>query len=259
MTPASDRSFARYPSLADRVVFVTGGGSGIGAALVDAFAANGARVAFVDILDEASEALVARLGSARHRPHFLHCDLTDIAALKRAIDTFRAELGPIAVLINNAANDDRHAIDEVTPEYWDKTLNVNLRHQFFAAQAVRPHMREVGGGAIVNLSSIAWMFGGADFVAYSTAKAGVIGLTNSLARAFGPDNIRVNAIAPGAVVTERQLRLWYTEEQADEMAARQLIRRRLLPDEIARAALFLASDDSGMITKQCLVVDAGLR
>ena len=252
-------SFARYPSLADRVVFVTGGGSGIGAALVEAFAANDARVAFVDILDEPSEALVAKLGGAKHRPRFLHCDLTDIAALRAAVATFRAELGPIAVLINNAANDDRHAVDEVTPEYWDQTLNVNLRHQFFAAQAVRPHMRELGGGAIVNFSSIAWMFGGADFVAYSTAKAGVIGLTNSLARAFGPDNIRVNAIAPGAVVTERQLRLWYSEEQADGMAGRQIIRRRLLPDEIARAALFLAADDSGMITKQCLVVDAGLR
>ena len=133
------------------------------------------------------------------------------------------------MLINNAANDERHAVDEVTPEYWDQTLNVNLRHQFFAAQAVRPHMRELGGGAIVNFSSIAWMFGGADFVAYSAAKAGVIGLTNSLARALGPDNIRVNAIAPGAVVTERQLRLWYTEKQADDMAARQIIRRGSCP------------------------------
>jgi NAD(P)-dependent dehydrogenase (short-subunit alcohol dehydrogenase family) len=238
---------------------VTGGGSGIGAALVEAFAANDARVAFVDILDEPSEALAAKLGSAKYRPRFLHCDLTDIDALRAAVAKVRAELGPVAVLINNAANDDRHAVDEVTPEYWDKTLNVNLRHQFFAAQAVRPHMRELGSGTIVNFSSIAWMFGGADFVAYSTAKAGVIGLTNSLARAFGPDNIRVNAIAPGAVVTERQLRLWYTETQAEEMAARQLIRRRLLAEDVARAALFLAADDSGMITKQCLVVDAGLR
>jgi NAD(P)-dependent dehydrogenase (short-subunit alcohol dehydrogenase family) len=252
-------SFARYPSLADRVVLVTGGGTGIGAALVEAFAANDARVAFVDIQDEPSKALVARLASGKHRPRFLHCDITDIAALKTAVATFRADLGPVGVLINNAANDDRHVLDEVTPEYWDQTLNVNLRHQFFAAQAVRQHMRELGGGAIVNFSSIAWMFGGADFVAYSTAKAGVIGLTNSLARAFGPDNIRVNAIAPGGVVTERQLRLWYTEEQAEAMANRQIIRKRLLPDEIARAALFLAADDSRMITKQCLIVDAGLR
>jgi NAD(P)-dependent dehydrogenase (short-subunit alcohol dehydrogenase family) len=252
-------SFARYPSLADRVVLVTGGGSGIGAAIVEAFAENGARVAFIDIQDGPSQALVEKLASARHRPRFIHCDLTDIAALQAAVATIRAEIGPAAVLINNAANDDRHAIDEVTPEYWDKAMNVNLRHQFFAAQAVRPQMRELGGGAIVNFSSIAWMFGGADFVAYSTAKAGVIGLTNSLARAFGPDKIRVNAIAPGGVVTARQLRLWYSEEQADAMAQRQLIRKRLLPDEIARAALFLSADDSRMITKQCLVVDAGLR
>jgi NAD(P)-dependent dehydrogenase (short-subunit alcohol dehydrogenase family) len=259
VTPASAPSFARYPSLADRVVLVTGGGTGIGAAIVEAFAANDARVAFVDIQDGPSQTLVEKLAGAKHRPRFLHCDLTDIAALKAAVAMVRTEVGPVAALINNAANDDRHVLDEVTPQYWDKAMNVNLRHQFFAAQAVRPHMRELGGGAIVNLSSIAWMFGGADFVAYSTAKAGVIGLTNSLARAFGPDNIRVNAIAPGAVVTERQLRLWYNEEQADEMAARQLIRRRLLPDEIARAALFLAADDSRMITKQCLVVDAGLR
>ena len=252
-------SFARYPSLADRVALVTGGGTGIGAAIVAAFTENDARVAFVDIQDAASQALAERLNGAKHRPRFLHCDITDIAALRAAIATIRSEIGPVGVLINNAANDDRHVVDEVTPEYWDKAHNVNLRHQFFAAQAVRPHMRELGGGSIVNFSSIAWMFGGADFVAYSTAKAGVIGLTNSLARAFGPDDIRVNAIAPGGVVTERQLRLWYTEEQADAMAQRQLIRRRLLPDEIARAALFLAADDSRMITKQCLVVDAGLR
>jgi NAD(P)-dependent dehydrogenase (short-subunit alcohol dehydrogenase family) len=252
-------TFARYPSLADRVVLVTGGGTGIGAAIVEAFAENDARVTFVDIQDEPSQALVERLAGAKHRPHFLHCDVTDIAALRAAIATVRSEIGPVGVLINNAANDDRHALDEVTPEYWDKALNVNLRHQFFAAQAVRPQMRELGAGSIVNFSSIAWMFGGADFVAYSTAKAGVIGLTNSLARAFGRDNIRVNAIAPGGVVTERQLRLWYTEAEAEAMAQRQLIRRRLLPDEIARAALFLSADDSRMITKQCLVVDAGLR
>ena len=259
MTATPTVAFARYPSLADRVVLVTGGGTGIGAAIVAAFAENGARVAFVDIQDAASQALAEKLASTKHRPRFLHCDITDIAALRAAIATIRSEIGPVGVLINNAANDDRHVVDEVTPEYWDKAHNVNLRHQFFAAQAVRPHMRELGGGSIVNFSSIAWMFGGADFVAYSTAKAGVIGLTNSLARAFGPDDIRVNAIAPGGVVTERQLRLWYTEEQADAMAQRQLIRRRLLPDEIARAALFLAADDSRMITKQCLVVDAGLR
>jgi NAD(P)-dependent dehydrogenase (short-subunit alcohol dehydrogenase family) len=163
------------------------------------------------------------------------------------------------VLVNNAANDDRHPLDTVTPEYWDKAFAVNLRHQFFAAQEVRAHMRELSGGSIINFSSITWMFGGDGLIAYSSAKAAVIGLTNSLARELGDDNIRVNAIAPGAVVTERQLRLWYTEEQADRMAERQILKRRLLPDEVARTALFLASDDSRMITKQCIVVDAGLR
>ena len=252
-------SFARYPSLVDRVVFVTGGGSGIGAAIVEAFARNDARVAFVDIQVDASEALVKSLGDAVPTPLFIKCDLLDIDALRGAIARVRAEVGPVSVLVNNAANDDRHKLDEVTPDRWDRALNVNLRHQFFAAQAVRPHMRELGGGSIINFSSIAWMMGGADFIGYSTAKSGVIGLTNSLARELGPDNIRVNAIAPGAVVTERQLRLWYTEKQAEEMAARQFIRRRLLPDEIARTALFLAADDSRMITKQCINVDAGLR
>ncbi len=252
-------SFARYPSLEDRVVFITGGGSGIGAAMVEAFAGQGARVAFVDVDARASEALVGRLKQGRHAPRFLACDVTDAAALRANIDAVRATLGPIGVLVNNAARDDRHAVDDVTPEYWDGAIAVNLRHQFFAAQAVRPQMRELGGGSIINFSSIAWMFGGAIFVAYATAKAGVVGLTNALARDFGPDRIRVNAIAPGAVVTERQLRLWYTEEQADEMAARQSLPGRLLPVEVARAALFLAADDSRMITKQCLVVDAGIR
>jgi D-xylose 1-dehydrogenase len=253
-------SFARYPSLVDRTVFVTGGGSGIGAAIVEAFAANDARVAFVDIQRDASDKLVEKIEAAgRRRPLFIHCDLTDIEALRAAIGRVRKQLGPIRVLVNNAANDDRHPVDEVTPGDWDKAFAVNLRHQFFAAQEVRPHMRDLDGGSIINFSSVAWMFGGTDMIAYSTAKSAVIGLTNSLAREFGNDNIRVNAIAPGGVVTERQLRLWYTEEQADQMVERQIIKRRLLPDEIARTALFLASDDSRMITKQCIVVDAGLR
>lgn len=252
-------TFAQYPSLQDRVVLITGGGSGIGGSMTEAFAGQGARVAFIDIDEGASTALVARLAGARHKPLFIRCDLTDIDALKAAVARVRAELGPVAVLVNNAANDERHAVDDVTPAYWDGSINVNLRHQFFAAQAVHPHMRSLGHGSIVNLSSTAWMFGGADFAVYATAKAGVVGLTNALARAFGGDRIRVNAIAPGAVMTEKQLRLWYTEETADAMAERQLIKTRLLPEEVARAALFLAADDSRMITKQCLLVDAGIR
>jgi len=251
-------SFARYPSLADRVAFVTGGGSGIGAAIVQALAEQGARVAFVDILEDASRSLIQQLSDVDHQPLFIQCDLTDIGALRQAIQRVYQELGPIGILVNNAASDERHEVDKVTPDYWDSAMDVNLRHQFFAAQAVRPHMQELGSGTIINFSSIVWVFGGAAFVAYATAKAGVVGLTNSLAREFGAEDIRVNAIAPGAVVTERQLRLWYTEQQADELANRQAIKRRLLPEEIARTVLFLASDDSRMITKQCITVDAGL-
>ncbi len=250
---------AFYPSLEDRAVLITGGGSGIGAAMVEAFCGNHARVAFIDIQKDVSEALVERLSGSRHPPVFIHADLTDIATLRAAGDAARAAIGSISILVNNAANDERHALDEVTEEYWDRSMAINIRPQFFMAQAVRKDMRALGGGSIVNFSSIAWMGGGANYIAYTTAKSAVIGLTNSLAREFGTDNIRVNAIAPGAVVTERQLRLWYNEEQADATAARQFIQRRLLPDDIARTALFLAADDSQMITKQCLVVDAGLR
>jgi NAD(P)-dependent dehydrogenase (short-subunit alcohol dehydrogenase family) len=254
-------SFATYPSLADRVVLITGGASGIGADMVRAFAANAARVAFFDIQKDAGKALVQELAtSARQAPLFLSCDVTDIAALKAAIDTVRERLGPVAVLVNNAANDDRHAIAEVTPDYWDQAQNVNLRHQFFAAQAVHPHMKSLGFGSIVNFSSIAWRFGADQMAAYATAKAGVVGMTRALARAFGPDNIRVNAIEPGAVITERQRELWFkTEDAVDQTVARQLIRRVLLGEEIARTALFLAADDSRMITKQSITVDAGLR
>jgi NAD(P)-dependent dehydrogenase (short-subunit alcohol dehydrogenase family) len=254
-------SFATYPSLADRVVLITGGASGIGADMVRAFAANAARVAFLDIQKEAGQALVQELAtSARHAPLFLSCDVTNIAALKAAIETVRERLGPVAVLVNNAANDDRHAIAEVTPDYWDHSQNVNLRHQFFAAQAVHPHMKSLGFGSIINFSSIAWRFGADQMAVYATAKAAVVGMTRALARAFGPDNVRVNAIEPGAVITERQRELWFgTQDAIDQTVERQLIRRMLLGEEIARAVLFLAADDSRMITKQSITVDAGLR
>jgi NAD(P)-dependent dehydrogenase (short-subunit alcohol dehydrogenase family) len=248
-------TFANYPSLADRVVFVSGGATGIGAEIVRAFAGNKCRVAFVDIDEKAGQRLAGELGVT-----FLPADVTDIEALKRAIGETRARLGPVAVLVNNAANDQRHTVAEVDVDYWDQAQNVNLRHHFFAAQAVHPHMRELGHGSIINLASIAWRNGGAELAAYATAKAGIVGLTRSLARAFGPDNIRVNAIEPGAVMTERQRKLWYkTQESVDAIVQRQALRRTLLGDEIARAALFLAADDSRMITKQSLVVDGGLR
>ncbi|MEZ5932075.1 MAG: SDR family oxidoreductase [Alphaproteobacteria bacterium] len=249
-------SYVCYPSLRDRVVLITGGGSGIGAAMVEAFCAQGAKVAFLDILADESKALIERLKGA---PTFIPCDLTDIDALRRNVSEVRAALGPVRVLVNNAANDQRHKVNDVSPDYWDRAMAVNLRHLFFAAQAVRADMAGAGGGSIINLSSIAWMAGGADMIAYSTAKAGIVGMTNSLAREFGGDDIRVNAIAPGAVMTEKQLRLWYDETSAAAIVDRQMIRHRLKPDAIARAALFLAADDSRMITKQCLVVDAGLR
>ena len=246
---------AIYPSLAGRVVFITGGASGIGADVVRAFAANQAKVAFIDIQDEVGGALAKELGAT-----YLRCDITDIAALQETIRKVGETLGPITVLVNNAANDDRHKIDEVTVEYWDKTQDVNLRHQFFASQAVRPQMKAAGGGSIINFSSTSWR-GGADTIAvYATAKSAVIGLTRSLGRDFGKDNIRVNAIEPGAVITERQRRLWYKDQaQIDFMVSKQAINRVLLGEEVARLVVFLGSDDSRMITKQSIIIDAGLR
>jgi D-xylose 1-dehydrogenase len=252
-------SFARYPSLENRVVFITGGGSGIGAALVEAFAGQGALVAFVDILEAESKALAERVGSNAKQPLFIRCDLLDIAALEAAIEETRKRLGPIGVLVNNAGNDTRQKVDEVTEAAWDRTMGLNLKHQFFAARAVRPQMRELGGGSIINFSSIAWMAATPQLSPYASAKAAIIGMTNGLAREFGGDNIRVNAIAPGAVNTERQRRLWISQSDLEAIVARQCLHRVLLADEIARAALFLASADSAMITKQCLIVDGGLR
>ena len=252
-------TFAAYPSLAARTVFVSGGATGIGADLVRAFARNHARVAFVDVLRHEGEALAAALEESGETALFLGCDVTDVPALKAAIAEAGAKLGPIAVLVNNAGNDERHAVADVTADYWDGVQNVNLRHHFFAAQAVHPQMRELGRGSTINLSSIAWR-GSAEMPAYSAAKAGIIGLTHALARAFGPDNIRVNAIEPGAVMTDRQRRIWYkTPESVAAIVERQSIRQTLIGDDIARMALFLGADDSRLVTKQSITVDAGLR
>src|ERR1700722_16737334 len=252
MTPA------RYPSQIDKDVFITGVASGHRAAIVEAFAEEEDNVAFVDIAGEASKDLVARIGASHLPPLFLQCDLTDIAALETAMEEARQRMGPIAVLVNNAANDQRQEADEVSEEDWDRTMALNLKHQFFAAQIARRSMRELGGGAIVNFSSTAWMHGVPRLSVYATAKAAVVGLTNSLAREFGSDNIRVNAIAPGAVITERQRRLWMSEEHIADFRAPQCINRTLLAEDVARLALFLASDDSAMITKQCILADYGL-
>jgi NAD(P)-dependent dehydrogenase (short-subunit alcohol dehydrogenase family) len=251
---------ALYPSLAGRVVLITGGASGIGAAFVRAFAAQKARVAFLDIDAAAGEALVREVTDASgSAPLFVPCDLLDIDALRAAMEQVRAALGDTAVLVNNAANDQRQVLSEVTPEEFDWSIAVNLKHVFFAAQAVVPQMRARGGGSIINMSSVAWKRGAPGLPVYAAAKAAIVGFTNSLARSVGPDRIRVNAIAPGMVITERQRRLWYPDEQKiAELRTRQDIPDAVTPDDIARMALFLASDESSRITRQCFTVDGGL-
>ncbi|MCC6194467.1 MAG: SDR family oxidoreductase [Burkholderiales bacterium] len=249
-------AIARYPDLAERAVFISGGGSGIGAAFVAQFAAQGCRVAFVDIADAPSRALVAELGEERVR--YFPCDVRDIEALRAAIAEAAAVFGPVTVLVNNAARDDRHEIAEVTPEYWDDNFAVNLRHHFFAAQAVAPGMAAAGGGAIINLGSVAWLRGRPNLAAYASAKAAIAGLTRVLAREYGERNIRVNSIMPGAVATARQLALWVTPSDEQRYLDSQCLKFRVSVDDVARAALFLASAEARAITGQSLVVDAGL-
>jgi len=247
---------AIYPSLKDRVVLVTGGAMGIGEAIVRGFAAQGSRIGFLDIADAAAEKLQSDL-RGQGTLHYEHCDVTDIAALKRAIENVRKALGPITILINNAAHDQRHTIDEVTPEFFDDRIAVNLKHQFFAAQAVYPDMKAAQNCAIVNFGSSAWMVGDRNLTIYSTAKAGVLGLTRSLAREFGTDNIRVNCVVPGWIMTQRQIELWLTPEGEKNLIASQCIKRKLYPDDVARLVLFLASDDSSGITNQSYIIDGG--
>ncbi len=255
---ASASQFATYPSLRDRVVVVTGGASGIGAAMVEAFAAQQARVAFLDVQTESAERLVQRLGgSGATTPVFLWCDLTDTVALQAALARVGDDFGPVEVLVNNAGNDTRHAVEEVTPESWDRTLALNLKHQFFAAQAVIPGMRRLGRGSIINMSSIAWMIPSTSVPVYVTAKAGIVGMTRTLAHEVGKDNIRVNCILPGAIATERQKQLWLTPEYEAEILAAQALKRLILPEEVARLALFLAADDSAAITNQSCIIDGG--
>jgi D-xylose 1-dehydrogenase len=251
---ASD-NLARYPSLAGRTVLVTGGASGIGATIVESFHAQGARVAFLDRDDAAAASLLARLGAPA--PLYIHCDLADIPMLRAAVRRVEAELGPARVLVNNAARDDRHAIADVTPEMWDHIMAVNLRHQFFAAQAVIDGMAASGGGAIVNLGSISWIIGQGGMPGYLTAKAGIAGLTRALARDLGPRNIRVTAVVPGWTMTERQIALWLTPEAEQELMARQCLKTKLMPQHIASMVLFLAADDGAMCTSQSYIVDGG--
>jgi len=249
---------AQYPSLRDRVVFVTGGGSGIGESVVEHFCAQGSRVTFVDIQEDVSKALVERIAARGHRaPRFIALNLKDIGLLRDAIARVGREDGPIKALVNNAGHDDRHSVEEVTVEYWNDRQEVNLHHQFFASQAARPQMRDSGGGAIVNLGSISWMDGERDCIAYVTAKAAVNGLTRGLAREFGPENIRVNSVVPGWVMTKRQLELWVTPEGEKQIDERQCLKGRVYPPDVARMVLWLAADDSRMCTSQNFIVDAG--
>ncbi len=249
---------AIYPSLRDRAVLLTGGASGIGAAEVEAFAAQGARVAFLDIAAEPAAALIARIAAAGHpAPLFLPCDLADIAALRAAIAEAARRLGPITILVNNAANDQRHKWEDVTPEYWDERQAVNLRHQFFAIQAVAPMMKAAGGGSIVNFGSVSWHASQGGMPAYTTAKAGVEGLTRGMARDLAPDNIRVNCVIPGWIMTERQIALWLTPEGEANLLRNQCLKRKLAPADIARMVLWLAADDSRMVTSGLFPVDGG--
>jgi len=250
---------ARFPDLEGAGVIVTGGSTGIGAALVEAFALQGARVGFLDIAAAEGQALVERLGAGvAHAPVFETVDLRDIAATRQSVERLAAALGSIRVLVNNAAWDDRHDIDAVTEDYWDDNQAINLKPVFFLSQAVVPHLRRAGGGAIVNFSSIAFLLNMADVPAYAAAKAGIIGLTKSLAGRLGPDNIRVNAILPGMIVTERQKKLWLTEEGIETMVARQCLKRPLVAEDMVGPCLFLSSACSGAMTAQTIIADGGL-
>lgn len=254
----TDSQKAVYPSLKGKRVLVTGGGSGIGAGIVEGFARQGADVTFFDIAQEDSRALVQRLAAGRHKVCYENVDLTDITRLKQMVAGLIERSGPFDILVNNAANDDRHSIEDITEEYFDNRLNVNLKHMFFCAQAVIPAMRERGHGVIVNLGSISWHLGLEDLTLYQTCKAAIEGLTRSLARDLGPDGIRATCVIPGNVRTPRQLK-WYTPEGEAEIVKAQCLKGRLVPEDIAAMVMFLASDDAHLITGHSYFVDAGWR
>ena len=254
----SRAALARYTSLDGKRVFVTGGGSGIGEAIVAGFAEQGAQVAFVDIAVDASLALCERLGREGYaKPVFRQCDIRDVQALQDTIRTLAESLGDFDVLVNNAGNDQRHAPEDVTPAFWDNCIAINQRPMFFAAQAVLEGMKRRGGGAIINLGSISWHLANGGYTVYTTTKAAVSGLTRGLARDLGPFNIRVNTVTPGWVMTERQVNLWLDEEGEKLIDRSQCLKRRLMPGDIARMVLFLASEDAAMCTAQEFIVDGG--
>jgi NAD(P)-dependent dehydrogenase (short-subunit alcohol dehydrogenase family) len=250
--------FATYPSLSDKIVLITGGAQGIGAAAVRLFALQGARVAFLDLADAPALALVEDLKPrCTHSPLYFSCDLTDIPGLQSAIAEISAKLGAPTVLVNNAAIDDRHRFEDVTLEYWNQSIAVNLRHQFFAAQAVAPGMKSAGGGSIINMSSISHIIPTPDLSLYNMAKAAITAMTRSLAHDLGHSNIRVNSVLPGAVLTERQRRLYMSPAYEQRVFDAQYLKRHILPDDVARLLLFLAADDSSAITSQSHIIDGG--
>jgi NAD(P)-dependent dehydrogenase (short-subunit alcohol dehydrogenase family) len=252
-------SFATYPSLRDRLVFVSGGSSGIGAELVRAFAAQGARIAFCGTKENGGQALIDEVTAAGHpTPWYGACDVRDARAYQALLKRVMDEFGPIRVLVNNAGRDDRHTMEEVTPEFWDDRLALNLKHYFFAIQAVAPGMAQAGGGSVINMGSVSWMRGRPNLVGYTTAKAGILGLTRTLARELGPRRIRVNAVVPGAIVTERQNELHRDAAADQQFLEAQALKIRLDPGHVARVTLFMAADDSDGMTGQHVLVDAGI-
>ncbi|HWT25472.1 MAG TPA: SDR family oxidoreductase [Solirubrobacteraceae bacterium] len=251
-------TFATYPSLRDRVAFVSGGATGLGAEFVAQLAAQGVRVAFVDVQEEAGRAVAASVAERGHPgPLFIPCDVRDIPALQAAIATAGEQLGPVTVLVNNAANDVRHEVETLSVDRWEELIHVNVRHHFFATQAVVPMMRAAGGGSVINLGSIAAHIDLPDLPAYITSKAGIEGLTRTLARELGPDGIRVNCVLPGWIMTERQLTHWVTPEAEESIARNQCLPQKLYPPDVARMVLWLAADDSRACTAQKWVVDGG--
>jgi D-xylose 1-dehydrogenase len=252
-------SHTTYPSLRGKRVVVTGGGSNIGAAIVESFARQGASVAFIDIADGESRELERTLAGSAVAPRYYPCDLADLQAVRQVFPSIRDHLGGIDILVNNAANDDRHSIEETTETYWDERIAVNLRHYFFCAQAVIPDMKSARSGAIINLGSISWHLGLPDLIIYQTAKAGIEGLTRGLARDLGIYNVRVNCVVPGGVRTPRQMRLWHTPEEEARILSQQCLKARVEPHDVAAMVLFLASDDARMCTAHEYFVDAGWR
>ncbi|MDZ4866174.1 MAG: SDR family oxidoreductase [Alphaproteobacteria bacterium] len=245
-------AFATYPSLKNEAVIVTGGASGIGASIVEHFAEQGARVGFLDFDDKSGRALAEKTKAT-----FAHCDLRDVTALKNAVAKVEKQNGPTLALVNNAGRDDRHKIEDVTPEYWDERIATNLRHQFFAAQAVIPGMRARNRGSIINMGSISWLLAEGGMPVYLTSKAAITGLTRALARDLGPDAIRANTVLPGWIMTERQLTKWMTPEGEADLLKEQCLKERLYPPDIARMVLWLAADDSRLVTAQSFIVDGG--